>query len=144
MSSFTFEGAGRIIAMHIDRGELLLETIQKELDKLGVKNAVVLSCIGTLRKASYHYISNTNEYPVDKFETVEGAIELGCAQGMVLDGQPHIHIVFADLERAYSGHLEPGCEVQNLIELLFMEVPSMALERKKNEFGIAYLALKEG
>ena len=39
----------------------------------------------------------------------------------------------------YVGHLEPGCEVQYLAELSFVEVLDMDLTRRTDEFGIGYI-----
>ena len=142
MSSFTFDNRGRFVVMHVDRGGLLLESIEQEMQNLGIKNAILLSCIGTLCKAVYHYINTVGDYPQDEFRTLEGPMELGCMQGMVLDGQAHFHMVISDLNQVYTGHLEPGSEVQNLMEIALLEMPEMELTRRKNQFGIAYIDRK--
>ncbi|MDR1534877.1 MAG: DNA-binding protein [Planctomycetota bacterium] len=139
MKSFTFKEYGRIITTHLGRGELLLESINRELERLHVRNAVVLSCIGTLRRARYHVITRLEDPPVDEVLTRKGPIEVSCIQGIVLNGEPHLHIVLSDPEGCYTGHLEDGCEVQNLMEIMFMEIPDMDIIRRKNEHGIVYL-----
>lgn len=125
--------------MHLGKGDKVLESIQNEMNRLGVKNAVLLSAIGSMRKIVIHVITETTDKSVDKFITIENAIEVGAMQGLILDGEPHIHIICSDPEKTYVGHLEDGCEVQYLMELSFMEVNNLSLMRKKDEFNNAYI-----
>ena len=61
-------------------------------------------------------------------------------QGIVLNGVPHIHMVCsAPGGETFVGHLEPGCQVQYLVELSFVEVTDMALTRYTDAFGIGYI-----
>ena len=48
---------------------------------------------------------------------------------MVVDGEPHFHIVFSDLEGTYSGHLEDGSIVFCLVEVVLAEIEGLALTR---------------
>ncbi|HHT88461.1 MAG TPA: DNA-binding protein [Clostridiales bacterium] len=126
--------------MHLGKGDKVLESIQSEMDRLGVKNAVLLSAIGSMRKLTFHVITETTDKSVDKFITIEDAIEVGAMQGLILDGEPHLHIICSDKDNnKYVGHLENGCEVQYLMELSFMEVKDLNLIRKKDEFDNAYI-----
>lgn len=140
MRKFECREYGRVIVMHLGKGELLLETITEELKKSGVKNAILTSGIGSLRKMEIHAIGQTSDKPCDYYISEEKPIELGCMQGLVLDGVPHIHVVCsAPGGETFVGHLEPGCEVQYLVELSFVEVRDMELTRRTDEFGIGYI-----
>lgn len=131
---------GRVIVLYLSKGELLLETITEELKRSGVKNAILTSGIGSLCKLEIHAIGQTSDEPCDYFISEEKPFELGCMQGMVLDGVPHIHVVSSAPDgTTYVGHLERGCKVQYLAELSFMEVADMELTRRKGEFGIGYI-----
>ena len=79
--------------MHLGKGDKVLESIQSEMDRLGVKNAVLLSAIGSMRKLTFHVITETTDKSVDKFITIEDAIEVGEMQGLILDGETHLHII---------------------------------------------------
>ena len=106
--------------MHLGKGDKVLESIQSEMDRLGVKNAVLLSAIGSMRKLTFHVITETTDKSVDKFITIEDAIEVGAMQGLILDGEPHLHIICSDKDNnKYVGHLENGCEVQYLWNCLY-------------------------
>ena len=47
MRTIVSEGFGRIVILGFDRGERLREGIRDKLKELGVKNAVLVSAIGT-------------------------------------------------------------------------------------------------
>ena len=61
MRNFIANEYGRILVIHLGKGELLLESIQKALDAQGIRNAVLLSAIGSLRKLSMHIIMDTDD-----------------------------------------------------------------------------------
>jgi hypothetical protein len=50
-----------------------------------------------------------------------------------------LHAVVADSEKAYSGHLENGCRVLYLAEIVIMELKSMDLTRVYNDKHILKL-----
>ena len=140
MKTFECKEYGRVIVMHLKKGDLLLESIKDGLAELGVKNAILTSGIGSIRTLSYHGIKSCSDYPDDYYEVVEAPVELGCMQGIVLDGNPHIHVVCSTPDgRHLIGHLEPGTEIQFLAEISFIEVPDMLLTRRLDEFGIGYI-----
>jgi predicted DNA-binding protein with PD1-like motif len=129
MRTFVGEGLGRIVVLNLERGEKLLEGIREQLEELGIREAVLISAIGTLTKAVFHRVVSTAVPPQDEFITLEGPIELSTVQGMVVDGEPHFHLVFSDLEKTYSGHLEDGSVVYCLAEVVLAEIEGLALRR---------------
>lgn len=139
MRTFIAEGTGRIIVLNLEPGELLLESIRAELVRLQVRDAVLVSAIGTLSKARYHRITGTDLPPKDEFLVVEAPVELSAVQGLVADGEPHFHMVFTDFDRTYSGHLEDGCVVAYLAELVLMEIKGARLRREHSQDGIKLL-----
>jgi len=140
MKTFLGDGIGRIVVLNFSRGDLLLEGIRAALAAVGIKDAVLLSAIGTLQKAYYHRITTTAPKPADEILCVEGPLELSSIDGMVVNGEPHLHMVFSDLEKTFSGHLEPKTEVCYLAELAFGEVKGLALQRVADEHGVRLLA----
>ena len=48
MFALTNEPSGRIITISLQRGEMLLEGIEQAVKETGIRDAVVLSCIGTI------------------------------------------------------------------------------------------------
>ncbi len=94
MRTIISKGLGRIIILSFDRGEKLRESIRAKLAELGVRNAVLLSAIGTLEKARFHRIKNTNRRAEDEIFELDGPMELATVNGIVADGEPHFHMVF--------------------------------------------------
>ncbi len=139
MKYFAEPAAGRYAVLSLGKGELILESIEKACRELGIRNAVVTSAIGSARKVVFHYIESTADDPVNTFVTIDEACEIGSIQGLVLSGEPHLHISFSDRSRAYNGHLEPGSEVQYLLEVSLTEMKDMNLTRKADSFGISYI-----
>jgi predicted DNA-binding protein with PD1-like motif len=137
------QGFGRIIILSFDRGEKLREGIRDKLKELGVRNAVLVSAIGTFEKARFHRIKNTNPLPQDEIIEIDGPMELAAVDGIVADGEPHFHMVFQDLDRAYAAHLEDGSVVCYLAEIVLAELKDVELTRLRNEFGIPLLQRKK-
>jgi len=136
MKSFATDRIGRFVVIHLEKGDLLLESIQSETERLSIKSGVVISGIGSLRKIVLHIITNTKDVSVNEYITIEEPIEIGSIQGIILDGVAHLHIVCSDMTRAYTGHLENGCEVQYIAEISILEVEDMGLTRKNDQFGV--------
>mgnify|MGYP002646554054 CR=1 FL=1 len=142
---FVYNGAkiGRIILLYLGKGEKILESIQEEIDRQKIRNGIMLSAIGSARKVVYHRITAIQDTNSDEFLTVSGPIEIGAIQGLIIDGIPHLHITFSDLNKTITGHLEPGCEVQYLAEIAFAELEEAHVVRRRNANGICYMCKKE-
>ena len=139
MRTYTTNQYGRTVIIHLGKGEKLLESLTEEIKRLHLKNGILLSAIGSLRKASLHVITSTDDWPVNQFITVEKPIELGAAQGLIINGEPHFHLVISEENSLYAGHMEPGCEVQYLAEFSILELLDVDLTRKTDTFGISYI-----
>jgi uncharacterized protein len=143
MRTIVSEGLGRIVILSFDRGEKLREGIRDKLKELGIRNAVLVSAIGTFEKARFHRIKTTNLKPEDEIFEIEGPMELSSVDGIVADGDPHFHMAFQDLNRAYAAHLEDGSVVCYLAEIVLAEIKGVELTRIRNEYGIALLHEKK-
>ena len=144
MKKFQDFELGRVIILNLDRGDLLLETIEEELAKSGVKNALVTSAIGSLQKVVLHRVIGKGPEPDDEYVTFEEKpLELASLQGFVLDGKAHFHMVVSDVDHTYTGHLEPGTAVLYLGEVSLVELKGVSLCRKKDENNIGKITEKE-
>lgn len=139
MRTYVGNGYGRHVVIHLGKGELVLESIQNEIKRLNIRTGIVASGIGSARKIVYHRIGNLAADPLNIFETLEGPTEIGAIQGLIVDGEAHLHIVCYGEEGAHAGHLEPGCEVQYLAEISIIELTDADLTRRLDEFGISYI-----
>jgi predicted DNA-binding protein with PD1-like motif len=139
MTTFTGTGMGKIIVINLARGEKVLECIVEAVQKAGIRNGVVLGAIGSLQRAHLHRVTSLAREPVDEFVVLEKPMELASIQGIIADCHPHLHMVVSDLEKTYTGHLEPDTIVAYLVEITVAELGGVSLQRVKNEDNIAQL-----
>ncbi|MBP7403181.1 MAG: DNA-binding protein [Clostridia bacterium] len=139
MNSYVGNGLGRVVVINLKRDDPVLESIESELARLGIRDAIVTSAIGSLQRAVFHRVTGMEREPVDEFVTLDKPIELASLQGLVLDGKAHFHMTLSDTGEAYTGHLEPGTLALYLVEISLVEIAGLALQRVKNEDNIATL-----
>lgn len=139
MRTFTTEKTGRTVIIHLTRGEDILACVQAEIGRLGLRNGILISAIGSLRCAKLHAITTLEDLPTNEYYGLNGPIELGNAQGLIINGEPHFHLTVSDSEKTCTGHMEPGCEVQYLAELAILELPELDVKRAVDAFGISYI-----
>lgn len=121
----------RIHILRIDPGEDVLESVQRFLQEANVRQAVILGGYGTLAAYHLHWVTH-NRIPTDNaFDRGEGGIEILSMNGLVVDGEPHIHVALSTQEGAFGGHLEPGCTAYVVCEVFFAEVEGVALSRQR-------------
>ena len=74
MRTFTTEKTGRTIIMHLTKGEDVLASVQTEIDRLGLKNGILVSAIGSLRCAKLHAITTLEDLPTNDYYGCSGPI----------------------------------------------------------------------
>jgi len=130
MQYLSTQEIGRIFALRLDPGDYVLESILDLIQKENLKDAVVVSGIGTLDHCTLHMVMTTGYPAVEHFERWENKpLELAHIGGIIANGEAHLHAVVSDSEKAYSGHLEKGCRVLYLAEIAIIELLSMGLAR---------------
>jgi len=107
----------RTLIVRFDYGDLLLEGIEEVIASEGIETGYVTGGIGTFDRCRMHMITTTGFPPEDRIVEMDGPIELIGLQGLIADGQAHLHVTVSDTDRAYGGHLEPGCRVLYLGEV---------------------------
>ena len=129
MNVMSHAGPVEVVAIGLGPGEMLLESVEQAIKEHDIRNGVVVSGIGTLKTCHMHYITHTNFPSDNEFFTLEEPLELLSVSGIIADGEPHLHAVVSYADGpARGGHVEPGCEVAYLAELLI---------HKFNEFEMA-------
>ena len=122
---------GRIHILRVDPGEDLFESVQRFLDQVGVRQAVVLGGYGTLAAYHLHWVTHNRIPSETAFGRGYGGIEILAMNGLVVDGQAHIHVALSTPDGAFGGHLEPGCVAYVLCEIFFAEVEGKTLSRRR-------------
>jgi predicted DNA-binding protein with PD1-like motif len=121
----------RIHILRVDPGEDTLEAVQGFLRKTGIRQAVVLGGYGTLAAYHLHWVTHNRIPTENAFGRGYGGIEILAMNGLVVDGEPHIHVALSTPDGAFGGHLEPGCIAYVLCEIFIAEVEGVPLSRQR-------------
>jgi predicted DNA-binding protein with PD1-like motif len=102
----------RVLVMRFKYDTDLLAGIESLVAKHHVKNAVILSAIGSVRGYHLHVVSNRTFPSKNIFlrDPIAPADLIGM-NGYVIDGRVHAHLTLATADKAFGGHLEPDTKV---------------------------------
>jgi uncharacterized protein len=121
----------RIHILRIDPGEDVLDSVKEFIKKTGLEQAIVVGGYGTLAAHSLHWVTH-NRIPTENvFGRGEGGIEILGMSGLVVDGQPHIHVTLATRQGAFGGHMEEGCRAYVICEIFLAEIEGKKLTRER-------------
>ncbi len=101
----------RIVVVRVKRGMDLLDGLKRAVAQEKIRNAAILSGVGSLTSYHVHAVSNTTLPAQNLYYQAEGPQDLLNVNGFVLDGRVHAHVVFSDDKKGLGGHLEPGTTV---------------------------------
>lgn len=138
MRHFMSSGFKRVLVLNLLRGDKLLESIREKCAEVGIKYGVITSAIGSLQRVHLHRVISTAETPEDEYIVIEKPMELASLQGLIIDGNTHIHMVVSDREQSYTGHLEEGTIVLYLVEISIAELDGLSMVRKKGLGNAVY------
>lgn len=119
----------KIHILRVDPGEDVLASVEAFIAQAGLKQAVVLGGYGTLAAYHLHWVVHNRIPTENQFRKGQGGIEILAMNGLVVEGQAHIHIALATLEGGFGGHLEPGCIAYVVCEIFFGEIEGTTLSR---------------
>ena len=111
-----------LIFIRLNPGDDLLAALTEAAKKHGIKNAVILSGIGSARSYNFHVVGTRENPPRNDFVKGEKASDIVSVGGYIIGGRVHAHIVHSDTEIAFGGHLESGVEVLTFAILTLAEV----------------------
>jgi predicted DNA-binding protein with PD1-like motif len=127
----------------LDRGALLLESINEVIRQKNIQEGQVLVTAGSVEECTFHYVETTDAKPKNAVKTVKGPYELLSAGGVIAGGEPHLHISIASRgQAAIGGHLENGCKILYLGELTITKYAAPPLTRRANANGVMILEAK--
>lgn len=126
-------GLGKVIVIRCDRGEDLLNAIERVAKENGIRNGVIVSAIGTLERCRMHRVTSKDTLPKDEHFEVDGPLEVNSVDGVIADSKLHAHISVSDGNGTYGGHLELGSPVLYLAEIVLAEVIGVSFKREFNQ-----------
>ncbi len=89
----------------------ILEGLRETVERENIKNAVILSGIGSVYSYHVHSVDNATFPSKNVFMKKDDPMDLLSVNGYVFNGRVHAHISLSNEEYAVGGHLEPGTRV---------------------------------
>src|SRR5215207_9478399 len=120
-------GAWRFVALRLDPGEDVLLSLRSAVEELKIRNAAILSGVGSLDRYPFHVVKTANMPPGNTFVAVKGPFDILAVTGLVVDGKVHAHITFSNTELAMGGHPEEGCRVPTFAVVVMAEALDVEL-----------------
>jgi predicted DNA-binding protein with PD1-like motif len=102
----------RVLVLRFKHQTDLLAGLENMMKQEKVRNAVILSAIGSVRGYHFHTVSNRDFPSKDVFvKNPTAPADLVSMNGYVIAGRVHAHVTLANPEKTFGGHLESGTEV---------------------------------
>jgi predicted DNA-binding protein with PD1-like motif len=133
------------IAIRLDPGDDLLASLKSVLEKEQVQDGAVVSGIGTFDCCTLHFVDTITDPGSAVYKKWEDTpLEVNGIQGIIAEGNPHLHATVSTAEQCWCGHVEPGCRTLYLCELMVVIIEGFHLSRKQksSENPIRYLTKK--
>lgn len=122
-----------IICVYMEYGDDFHECIERVAREKDIRSGAILSGVGTFDRARIHHITHTGFPSDDKFVEIEGPVELCSVDGIIADHKPHMHCTMALRgDELFAGHLEPGCHVLYLAEVVIARFAGRSLVRDRH------------
>jgi uncharacterized protein len=133
MEAMTCGLTSELILVRFDPGERLLEGLCDVIRAEGIRQGLVISGIGTLSDCRLHqaiagYPPNLMTRHQEYLE-LKGSYEIASIQGIIADGEPHLHITVCEGRQTIAGHLEDGCVVMGVAEVAILRSEGAPLRR---------------
>ena len=111
-----------LIFIRLNPGDDILASLNEAVEKKNIKNAVILSGIGSTVSHHFHVVSSLANPPKIDFTKEEKPSDIVNIDGIIINGRVHAHITLSDKDIAYGGHLEPGARVLTFSVITLAEV----------------------
>ena len=89
----------------------ILEGLNEIVKAEKIKNAVILTGIGSVINYHIHVVDNQTFPSENVFVKKDIPMDVTNITGYIVDGRVHCHITLSDENMAIGGHLEPGTQV---------------------------------
>ena len=111
-----------LIFIRLNPGDDILASLTEAVKANNIKNAVILSGVGSAKSHHFHVVASRELPPKNEFTEGKKPSDIVNINGFIIDGRVHAHIIHSDLELAFGGHLESGVEVLTFVILTLAEV----------------------
>lgn len=102
----------RVVILRFKFDADLLTGMEKMVKQERIRNAVILSGVGSVRNYHVHQVSNRVLPSKNMFvKDPTAPADIIGMNGYVINGKVHAHMTMATPEKAFGGHVEPGTNV---------------------------------
>ena len=99
----------RVVVLRFKYQTDLLAGMEKMVKEQNIRNAVILSAVGSVRNYQVHTVSNRTFPSKDTFvQDPTAPADLVSMNGYIIDGRVHAHVMLANPDRAFGGHTRAG------------------------------------
>ena len=114
-----------VVAIRLNPGEDLKQSLLKYCADQKIDAAYILSCVGSLRQAALRF-ANRPEATV-----FEQALEIISLEGTLSQHGAHLHIAISDSDgKVMGGHLMDGSNIYTTAEIVIGIVPNTIFKRE--------------
>jgi predicted DNA-binding protein with PD1-like motif len=97
----------RVVIVRFKYRTDILEGLKEAVARENIKNAVILSCAGSVIRYHVHAVNNAVFPSENIFVEKNEPMDVISMNGYIIDGRVHAHLTLANEEKAVGGHLEP-------------------------------------
>ncbi len=102
----------RVVILRFKFQADLLAGLEQMVKQQNIRNAVILSGFGSVRGYQVHQVSNRDFPSKNMFvKDPTAPADIVGMSGYIENGRVHPHIMLANPDKAFGGHLEPGTTV---------------------------------
>jgi predicted DNA-binding protein with PD1-like motif len=101
----------RVVLVRFKYNTDLLEGLRQAVKAEKIKNAVILSGVGSVTRYHVHAVSSSTLPAKLAYSEQARPMDLIAVNGYVLGGRIHAHITMTDDQKAFGGHLHEGTTV---------------------------------
>ena len=102
---------GEAMVIRLDSGDDILLSIREAVAQHGLKHALILGAMGSVRRYHVHVVETDTLPPKDVFLKGEVPLDILSLNGVIMNGRVHAHISFSGTKLTMGGHLEEGCQI---------------------------------
>jgi predicted DNA-binding protein with PD1-like motif len=111
-----------LLFIRLNPGDDVLVSLREAAEKQGIKNAVILSGVGSVISHHFHVVASPVNPPKEDFVKADKPADIVNINGFVINGRIHAHIIHSDKDVAYGGHLELGVKILTFGVITLAEV----------------------
>ena len=108
--------------IRLNSGDDVLSSLKEAVKTHGIKNAIIISGMGSVTNHHFHVVASTNLPPGDDFIKGDNPSDIVNVNGLIVNGRVHAHIIHSDRDIAYGGHLEDGVKVLTFMTIALAEI----------------------